>query len=242
MPLRNDQSQQQEQEPPHLCIKKHDVKAGTGTAAVTGEKEYTKEKKEDDNDDYNYYDMTTTSNPGEDSSSFDDTNFYKILEKIKAGELPHRCLEQAQLLLFRKHDQLKRETMSLLKTAAAIADAATTTTTTDHQQPRPDDKVATAPSREKVPAPSPAVEKQPDRGGRLRINSTTAATIEMMRTTTTAAAAPPLIDKRVATDACPNEIQNNLNNSKNVTSTATILVSKNKTKTGLPLMMRNSLK
>lgn len=53
----------------------------------------------------------------------DDLDFYKILEQIKTGDLPRWCrLEEAQNMLFRKHDQLKQETMSLIAAATAAAE------------------------------------------------------------------------------------------------------------------------
>lgn len=46
----------------------------------------------------------------------------KVLERVRSGDRPpQRCLEVAQGLLLKKHDQLKRETMLLIEAAAVIA-------------------------------------------------------------------------------------------------------------------------
>lgn len=46
----------------------------------------------------------------------------KVLDRVRSGDRPpQRCLEVAQRLLLKKHDQLKRETMLLIEAAAVIA-------------------------------------------------------------------------------------------------------------------------
>lgn len=62
-------------------------------------------------------------------SSLEDEDMLKVLDRVRSGDRPpQRCLEVAQRLLLKKHDQLKRETMLLIEAAAVIAggvDAAT---------------------------------------------------------------------------------------------------------------------
>lgn len=55
-------------------------------------------------------------------SSLEDEDMLKVLDRVRSGDRPpQRCLEVAQRLLLKKHDQLKRETMLLIEAAAVIA-------------------------------------------------------------------------------------------------------------------------
>lgn len=55
-------------------------------------------------------------------SSLEDEDILKVLDRVRSGDRPpQRCLEEAQRLLLKKHDQLKRETMLLIEAAANIA-------------------------------------------------------------------------------------------------------------------------
>lgn len=55
-------------------------------------------------------------------SSLEDEDMLKVLDRVRSGDRPpQRCLEVAQRLLLKKHDQLKRETMLLIEAAGVIA-------------------------------------------------------------------------------------------------------------------------
>lgn len=55
-------------------------------------------------------------------SSLDDEDMLKVLDRVRSGDRPpQRCLEEAQMLLLKKHDQLKRETILLIEAAASLA-------------------------------------------------------------------------------------------------------------------------
>lgn len=57
-------------------------------------------------------------------SSLEDEDIRRMLDGVKSGDRPpQRCLEEAQRLLLKKHDQLKRETMLLIEAAAKISGA-----------------------------------------------------------------------------------------------------------------------
>lgn len=54
------------------------------------------------------------------SSSLDDEDIVKVLDRVRSGDRPpQHCLEVAQRLLLKKHDQLKRETMLLIEAVAS---------------------------------------------------------------------------------------------------------------------------
>lgn len=55
-------------------------------------------------------------------SSLEDEDMLKVLDRVRSGDRPpQRCLEVAQRLLLKQHDQLKRETMLLIEAAGVIA-------------------------------------------------------------------------------------------------------------------------
>lgn len=107
-----------------------------------------------------------TSNRNEDTelmlaggSSLEDEEMWKVLDRVRSGDRPpQHCLEEAQMLLLKKHDELKRETIFLIEAAANLASkqssvqTATTTELVHTEQPATGGMTTTATSIKKSTA------------------------------------------------------------------------------------------
>lgn len=109
-------------------------------------------------------------------SSLEDEDMVKVLDRVRSGDRPpQRCLELAQRLLLKKHDQLKRETLLLIEAAAVIA-------AKDHGQASP--TLLVEDPRLKVPTLGSGGEREKDGGGGVVTAAAAAVTGQKKSTAT----------------------------------------------------------